>query len=327
MYRKLLVGVMAVALAVLLVGCEGPAGPSGPAGPAGSDGSAGPAGPGGPAGPDGPTGPAGPEGPAGEDWPGPTPPEYTATDGIAGGAAYAKWWTAGAGGSDTQPTTTVSADYYRCKACHGWDGLGNAASYATRTGQSTLKADRPDVSSINLRNTVLSGTFQGMYDLIARAGARDIDQTSNAHPDYAARLTADQVWSIVKFMREEWVDPSDLYDIDVVGPQMYVDYSQDPAVVVAPTITYTNVGAKGNAAAGEVVYDDKCQSCHGVDGTGLDIGGRSLGQFIREKPYEAWFKSKFGEPGTGMNPGLVTSTEDLQDLYAALAVTANYPDP
>jgi len=52
----------------------------------------------------------------------------------------------------------------------------------------------------------------------------------------------------------------------------------------------------------------------------------SLGQFVREKPNEAWFKAKFGEPGTGMDPGIVTATSDLQDLYRALANSANFPD-
>jgi mono/diheme cytochrome c family protein len=108
---------------------------------------------------------------------------------------------------------------------------------------------------------------------------------------------------------------------------MYVDYSQTPPVVMSPTLTYTNIGAKGSATAGESVYDAKCQSCHGADGTQIDIGGRSLGQFIRQKPHEAWFKAKFGEDGTGMQPGLVSTLQELQDLYAALAVVANYPDP
>jgi len=243
-----------------------------------------------------------------------------------GGAAYSKWYTTEAGGGGAQPATTAGADFYRCKACHAWDGMGNAASYANRTGQSTLKSSRPDVSSVNLRSTSSASTFQGMYDLVLHAGARDIDASDNTHPDYSSRLTSAQAWNLVKFMLEEWVAPSDLYDIEVKGPQMYVDYTQDPPVVMAPTITFSNVGAKGSVVNGETIYDAKCQACHGADGTNHDLGGRSLGQFVREKPNEAWFKAKFGEPGTGMLPGLVTSLQDLQDLYAALANAANYPD-
>ncbi len=301
-------------LLVGLAACEGPTGPEGPDGPQGV------------AGPQGPAGPAGPAGTDGTSWPGPVPPAYAAADGIVGGAAYSKWWTTEASGGGTQPATAVSADFYRCKACHAWDGLGNAASYATRTGQSTLKSSRPDVSSVNLRSTVASATYQEFFDLVAHAGGRALDAADNTHPDFSQALTESQIWNLVKFLREEFVSPSDLYDIEVTGPQMYVDYTQDPPVVVAPTITYSNIGAKGAASQGNVIHTEKCAGCHGADGTALDIGGRSLGQFIREKPNEAWFKAKFGEPGTGMNPGLVTELQDLQDLYAALAVAEDFPN-
>jgi mono/diheme cytochrome c family protein len=246
-------------------------------------------------------------------------------DGIAGGAAYAKWWTTGAGGSG-QPTTTAGADFYRCKACHAWDGMGNAGSYADRTGQSTREPGRPDVSSVNLRSTAASEGFQELFDLVRHVGARGIDASDNTHPDFSQELTDGQVWNIVKFMREEWVDPNLLYDLEVSGPAMYVDYTQDPPVVVKPTLTYTNIGAMGDETNGQSIYANTCATCHGADGTSLDIGGRSLGQFIREKPNEGWFKAKFGEDGTGMNPGLVTSTSDLQDLYRALENSANFPN-
>ena len=275
---------------------------------------------------EGPIGPEGPPGQDGQDWPGPAPDAYTDADGILGGAADSKWWTTDAGGSGTQPTTTAEADFYRCKSCHAWDGLGNAASYANRTGQSTLNASRPDVSSVNLRASAASGSYQELYDLIMRVGARDIDARDNTHPEYSQQLATEQAWNLVKFMREEWVAPNLLYDIEVTGPAMYVDYSISPAVVVAPTITYSNIGALGTEADGQTLYTNTCASCHGTDGTTLDLEGRSLGQFVREKPNEAWFKAKFGEAGTGMDPGLITATSDLQDLYAALANAANYPD-
>jgi mono/diheme cytochrome c family protein len=156
------------------------------------------------------------------------------------------------------------------------------------------------------------------------AGARDIDGADNTHPDYSTHLTTDQAWNLVKFMREEWVAPNLLYDIEVMGPAMYVDRSGAP-FVVAPTITYSNVGDLGDETAGGTLYTSACGACHGADGTNLDLGGRSLGQFIREKPNEGWFKAKFGEFGS-MDPGLVTATSDLQDLYAALANATNFPN-
>jgi cytochrome c553 len=219
----------------------------------------------------------------------------------------------------------VAADFYRCKACHAWDGLGNAASYANRTGQSTLRATRPDVSSVNLRSSAVAHTVQALFDLVVHSPGRTIDATDNTHPDYSPDLTVAQVWNLVKFMREEWVDPGLLYDLEVSGPTMYVDYTVDPPVVVPPILTYSNVGALGDAANGNAVYAADCASCHGADGTTLDLEGRSLGLYAREKPNELWFKAKFGEAGTGMNPGLVSATSDLQDLYAALADETSFP--
>jgi len=299
-------------------GDTGPVGPPGADGVAGADGTDGADGPAGADGEDGTDGTDGTDG-------GSLPAEYVAANGILGGAAYSKWYTTDAGGTGDHGAT-VAADFFRCKACHAWDGLGNAGSYANRTGQSTLKADRPDVSAINLRSSAASQAVQALFDLVVHTPGRTIDAVDNTHPDYSTDLTVGQVWNLVKFMREEWVEPNLLYDLAVTGPAMYVDYSADPDTVVAPTLTYSNIGALGDAANGTTVYDFFCASCHGADGTELDIGGRSLGQFVREKPNEAWFKAKFGEAGTGMTPGLVTSTTDLQNLYAALANAANYPD-
>jgi mono/diheme cytochrome c family protein len=295
-------------LVFALGGCAGDPGPSGPAGPAGSNGT------------------DGTDGTDGVDWPGEPPAAYLAADAAAGGAAYSQWWTTEAGGSGTQPATTAPADFYRCKACHAWDGLGNAGSYSNRTGQSTGAANRPDVSWVNLRSTTRSESYQELFDLVRHSGARNIDAADNTHPDYSTRLSDSQVWNIVKFMREGWVDPSLLYSLVVSGPAMHWDYSVDPPVLVKPTLTYSNIGGLGNEANGRTLYESRCTLCHGSDGTSLEIEGQSLGQFARAKPNEAWFKMKFGQPGTGMNPGLVTSTSDLQDLYKALANAGNFPD-
>lgn len=294
--------ILLLVLVGALAGCTGDKGPAGPAGLGGSDGT------------------------DGTDWPGEPPAAYLAANGIAGGAAYSQWWTTEAGGSGTQPATTASAEFYRCKACHGWDGLGNAGSYASRTGQSTGTPNRPDVSWVNLRSAVKSESYQELFDLVRHVGARNIDAMDNTHPGYPGHLSDSQVWNIVKFMREEWVDPNLLYDLAVTGPTMHWDYSVDPPVLIKPGVTYGNIGAGGNESNGQTLYASRCASCHGADGIMLDIEGMSLGQFLRAKPNEAWFKAKFGQPGTGMNPGLVASTSDLQDLYKTLANAGNFPD-
>ena len=108
---------------------------------------------------------------------------------------------------------------------------------------------------------------------------------------------------------------------------MHWDYSTDPATLVSPDLTFTNIGKDGNAANGDTLFQAKCASCHGSDGKQIEVGGYTgVGQFVRQKPHEAWFKIKFGEPGTGMMPGLLTKTSDLKDVYKALSDTTNYPD-
>lgn len=324
------IGLMAVLLAALVTSCGGGAGPAGSAGPAGTQGppgSQGSQGPAGDTGPQGPSGSAGPSGKDGMDWPGPVPAAYQAADGIAGGAAYSKWWTAEAGGPGDQPDTAVKSDFYRCKSCHAWDGLGNAASYANRTGQSTGKSTRPDVAAVNLRSTAVSATHQELYDLISHDGARVIDAADNTHPEYSEVLTSEQIWNIVKFMKEEWAKPGDLYDLATTGAVMHWDYSTDPATLVSPELTFSDIGKDGNAANGDAIFEAKCAGCHGNDGNQIEVGGKTgVGQFVRQKPHEAWFKAKFGEAGTGMMPGLVSETSDLKDLYKALTNTTAYPD-
>jgi mono/diheme cytochrome c family protein len=162
--------------------------------------------------------------------------------------------------------------------------------------------------------------------LVRHVGARSIDAADNTHPDFSGHLSDSQVWNIVKFMREEWVDPNLLYDLAATGQTMHWDYSVDPPALVKPNVTYSNIGARGNDANGRTLYASLCASCHGNDGTALDIEGMSLGQVLRAKPNEVWLKAKFGQAGTGMTPGLVASTSDLQNLYRALANAENFPD-
>lgn len=314
-------------------GADGAAGPQGPAGadgtdgadgatgPAGAKGATGDAGPAGRPGAAGATGPAGSDGSDGIDWPGLIPVAYTAADGIAGGTAYSKWYSTEAGGTG-QPNTTVAADFYRCKSCHAWDGLGNSGSYSDRTGQSSGKATRPDVAAVNLRSSVLRETPSELYDLIARPTGRVIDAADNTHPAFADVLTEAQIWNLVKFMREEWVEPTDLYTLKVEGPIMHWDYSTTPPTLATPTRTYSDIGIGGDATKGDTRFASTCASCHTADGTGLGI---SVGKLVRIKPHEIWLKAKFGEPGA-MEPGMVTDLQDLKDLFKALSDPVKYPD-
>lgn len=306
-------------------GAAGEPGNPGEPGAAGATGAAGSKGATGATGPTGTTGSMGSTGADGLDWPGAIPAAYTAADGVLGGVAYAKWWVTEANGSGTQPTTTVAADFYRCKSCHGWDGLGSEGAYADRTGQSTGKATRPDVTAVNLRASALRESPTELFNLIARPSGRTIDAADNTHPAFADLLTDAQIWNLVKFMREEWIEPTDLYTMKVEGPKMHWDYAIAPAVLVTPSRTYTNIGIGGDAARGDSLYTSTCAGCHSADGIAF---GKSVGGLIRSKPHEIWLKIVFGEPGTGMTPGsTLTDLQDLKDLFKALADDpVKYPD-
>lgn len=330
-----------LAAALMVVACEGPSGLTGPAGPigaAGPTGAVGPAGPAGATGPAGLAGPTGATGPAGAvgvagaagrngiDWPGIVPVAYTSANATAGGAAYSEWWITEAAGTGNITATAASVEFYRCKTCHGWDGQGNAGSYASRTGQSTGTAGRPDVAAVNLRSTVVTASYQELYDLVAHNGSRAIDAVDNNHPDYSRVLTPGQIWNIVKFMKEQWLKPGELYDLSVTGAVMRWNYSNTPPTLIVPVLTYTNIGKDGNAANGRTIFTAKCTLCHGADGKKIIVDGLSgVGRFLRSKPNEAWFKLKFGQPGK-MEPGLVSLTSELKDLYKALTDNTTFPD-
>lgn len=316
----------------IFAGCEGPQGPAGADGKDGLDGTDGLDGANGADGADGQDGvdgQTGANGQDGEDWPGPAPAEYEAADGIAGGAAYSQWYNTPGGGSGALAdySVTVASDFTRCKACHGWDGLGSAGSYANRTGVSTGSSSRPDVASVNIRTTATTASYEQLFDLIDRPDGRYMNSADSRHPDYSEYMTEEQVWNLVKFMREEFVNPNDLYDLSISGEPMHYEYDETSGwVLVSPTLTYTNIGQDGDPTNGVAIYEAKCAVCHGDDGATSPPGGsQSVGEFVRAKPYEAWFKVKFGEPGD-MDPGLVTATSDLKDLYAALADSGLYPD-
>jgi hypothetical protein len=134
-------------------------------------------------------------------------------------------------------------------------------------------------------------------------------------PDLSDIMTEEQVWDLVKFLKEEALDTDLLYDFVTSG-----NYPSG-------SITYSNIGAGGNAGDGDAIYTANCAACHGSDGRQILVDGSfSVGSFLRAKPYEVQHKVKFGQPGTSMG-SLLTDIADILDLYLALTNTTTYPDP
>lgn len=254
------------------------------------------------------------------------PAAYTNANGITGGIMYDKFWSTEAGFNQSDPNlTTFNAkpDFFRCKQCHGWDYLGREGSYISRGPNN----NRPNIASGNILQLAKSKTAQELFDAMKKStGRRDIsydlstyDPTTNnvegdKMPNYSQLLTDAQIWNIVKYLKTEALDVSQLYDATYSGT-----YPTGSA-------TYTNVGKDGNAANGATYYAQKCASCHGANGTAILMENMTVGKFTRKKPYEVQHKVKFGQLGSSMTATTGITLQNLKDTYKALADTVAFPN-
>lgn len=243
-----------------------------------------------------------------------------------GGILYDKFWATEAGYDQNNPNVAVfnaKSDFFRCKQCHGWDLLGSNGSYNGRGP----KTSRPNISALNLFQLAKTKTPQELFDGMKKtAGRRDVsydlstyDPASNSAvgdqmPNYAQILTDEQIWDLVKFMKEGAFDVSLLYDATYSGT-----YPTGKAV-------FSNVGKDGNAAAGKAHYAAKCAACHGADGKALLMESMTAGEFTRKKPNEVQHKVKYGQLGSGMIGDFGITLAQMKDLYKALADETAFPN-
>ena len=261
---------------------------------------------------------------------------YDGADAVNGGRMYDKFWADETDYTDPVDQSIASGtiedygDFYRCKGCHGWDQLGNSASYIDR-GPTT---SRPSVASIKVFNFVASNDIRAIFDAIKNIGGRAVDSSvtgdgtngsGDGHPDFSKILTDKQIWDLVKFLNEKAFDVTQLYDIQTSG------------TYPAGERSFVNVGAGGDVEAGVSFYDANCAGCHGAngrdDGNGNIISfneeiGRSMGEFVREKPYELQHKAVYGNLGS--TPAMLgvpgATLDEIKNMFAALADTDAYPD-
>ncbi len=255
------------------------------------------------------------------------PDEAPATGDMAlGGIMYDKFWTPESGfdqGHEYMDVFTSSSNFFRCKQCHAWDGLGNAGSYIGRAPKTT----RPNVASLNLYEWAQTKTahelFDGMktpenrrdiaYDLASYDPAKNYTE-GDKMPDLNQIFTDEEIWNMVEFMKDGMFDVSELYDATYTG------------TYPTGTATFTNIGLDGDAAAGDVYFAAKCAACHGEDGTTLTMEDMTLGDFLRSKPNEVQHKVKYGQPGSIMVAQFEATVEEVRDLYKAVSDTIAYPN-
>ncbi|MFK5947606.1 MAG: c-type cytochrome, partial [Methylococcales bacterium] len=265
--------------------------------------------------------------------------KYALADGVNGGRLYSKFWATESGfsltNSNLQDQSELDAisgksNFFRCKQCHGWDRLGRDGGYSNRGP----KTSRPNISPVNLAELVKVETSAQIFDAIKNGDGVRRDVTADLSiydpavdnaarvigdqmPNFSQILTDDQIWDIVKYLKEEAYDTAQLYDITF-----------DDGVYPNKGRTFSNIGKDGDVDLGDTIYNDKCGTCHGTQGTSflVDHAEFTIGAFNRAKPYEEQHKIKFGNLGTEMPAHPDLSLDDAKNLLKALTDTVKYPD-
>jgi mono/diheme cytochrome c family protein len=251
---------------------------------------------------------------------------YEVADVLKGGIMYDKFWSIEADYDQNSvhlAKLNAFSEFFSCKQCHAWDGLGNTGSFINRGPKIT----RPNISGLNLYKLAKSSTEQELFDGMKRTtGRRDIsfnlstyNPTTNATegdkmPNFTQLLTDAQIWDIVKFLKEGMFNVDILYDGTYTG------------VYPTGSASFSNIGRNGVETNGNVFYSVNCESCHGSKGKTVTIEGISLGKFVRSRPNEVQHKVKYGQPGTIMEGKFEVTITQMKDLYKALSNPVTYPD-
>ncbi|MEN8134784.1 MAG: c-type cytochrome [Thermodesulfobacteriota bacterium] len=254
---------------------------------------------------------------------------YDKADGLNGGLLYDKFWKKGevsarftnAYGLDIERINRYSA-FYRCKSCHGWDQIGRNGYYIKKA---PAKAKQPTVTAVNLIKSGKTLTPAELFGKIKnptspRSIAYDpagYDPELNSKigdkmPSYGEIFTDEEIWDLVKFLKEDAVLHQEFYTLVTSG-----SYPKGKAV-------FTEIGKGGNPQNGDIIYAENCASCHGADGRKISIKGYSVGEFTRKKTYELAHKVKFGQPGSNMF-GTDLTVQEMKDLHKALTDGREYP--
>ncbi len=257
---------------------------------------------------------------------------YNNADQVNGGIMYDKFWASESDFDQSNAniaTLSAKGDFFRCKQCHGWDGLGNKGAYINRGP----KTSRPNISSVNLYEMGQSKTAQELFDGLKKtAGRRSISTDLSSYnpttgnvaegdkmPNLTELFTDAQIWDMVKFMKEGMMDVSQLYDATYTG------------VYPTGSMAISNVGKDGDAVKGKSYYNSNCAACHGADGTTLNgtphvIEGYTIGQFTRKKGNEVQHKIHYGQLGSPMTGEFDITVSQMKDLYKALANETDFPN-
>ena len=219
------------------------------------------------------------------------PAGYVLADAVRGGLLYDKWWVVtgltppGDTAADNHPlwppyypldfpNFRTGVETWRCKECHGWDYKGADGAYGSGSHYTGIIG--------------VYGTTKGdrqIFDMLKHSGV----QVPNGHSYASVGLTDEDIWDLVKMVREGVVD-TDVY------------INQDKS--------FDGVWFNGY----ELYSQSYCASCHdsGVplgsspdmplcEGTAIDFGTNEyVGTVANSNPWELLHKIRFGHPGAPM---------------------------
>jgi mono/diheme cytochrome c family protein len=198
--------------------------------------------------------------------------KYEKADGINGGLLYDNFLKKGEVSAQFSNSFNIDTsaikdkyNFFRCKQCHGWDRIGTQGYYG---GRKPKAGKRPNVSSVNLLDGAKKMSPQEIFNKIKnpanpRLLSSDLSQydpqsnkeIGDSMPAYGEIFNDNEIWDIVKFLKEDGEDYRNYYSMDIKGT--YPDAK----------VTFIDIGKGGNTANGDKVYTEFCASCHGSDGT------------------------------------------------------------
>jgi len=252
-----------------------------------------------------------------------------------GALAYDNWTKVDSGGDGNLPDGVQSADYIRCKACHGWDRRGTEGGYVRRSrigsrpnagagdGDPTPRAIMTGTVTTDQVTHAGSGRSyaQGMgswVPLDAESSAANTAEHAggytlgNQHPDFTAGgILQDQIDCLAEFLNFADGDPA-LYFADINTGQLPVLYT------MVSTASYL---------AGEVFYEGSCEGCHGVPSDESPPVGEPEGGILNYLTGDGKFselahKARWGAPDTSMSRSAMDdpTSENIADLLLYLQV-------
>ncbi|NOZ47415.1 MAG: c-type cytochrome [Chlorobi bacterium] len=221
---------------------------------------------------------------------------------------------------------TDQPNFFRCKSCHGWDLKGRTGVLIDKASSETY----PEVADVNLVEEVrVNDGIREIFDAIKHTDGRDPSSGTYTAtmPNFSTILTDADIWDLVKFIKETAHQTDDFYTLTTTGT-----YPNG-------TKSFSDIGKDGDAAAGLATYNAKCVSCHGADGSKINVycKGIWLGNMFRDDPHEIQHKAIWGMPldrehiaggctdAGAMSPTGITD-DDVRNLMVMGQDTVAFPD-